>query len=431
MTEALKKDDNSAANDGKQAMPITKQQAAAPATVPIKKPVKKPAIVQPITNPQRAVSRPVKLQPWLQLAKKQLIHRQVGRWFGWMVLLPWMLCALYFGGVASDRYVSEASFMIEKNDGASAAVGGFSILGITPQAGNDQRILETFIQSPDMLNYLQDHLDLRSHYTTKPDILSRLSSDASYEDFLAYYRDHISIAFDLESGMLNLEVQGFTPQYTQQLTQNILQHSEAFVNEISHHLANEQQAFVQKEVINAEARLRAATAALLAFQSKYGLLSASEQGAALSGIVNELQSELARNQTELQTLTAYLNNSSPKVVTLKHKIAAIETQLTKERMRLANNDGIALNDLMAQQSALQLDLQLATEAYSATLLALEKARTEASRKIKQLVVVSSPQLAQDATYPKAGYNLTNILLLLLMAFALVRMARATIREHRD
>ena len=348
-----------------------------------------------------------------------------------MVILPWLICAFYYGNVASDRYVSEASFMIEKNDGAAASAGGFSLLGITPQSGNDQRVLETYVKSPDMLNYLQAQMNLRQHYVTEPDVLSRLSADASYEDFLDYYRDHISIAFDLESGILDLEVQGFTPKYTQELTQHILKHSETFVNNISHTLAHEQQAFVQKEVVRAEARLKETTAALLAFQSKYGLLSATEQGAALSGIVNELQSELARSQTELQTLVSYLNSSSPKVVTLKHKIAAIETQLTKERMRLANNDGVALNDLVAQQSGLQLDLQLATEAYSATLLALEKARTEASRKIKQLVIVSSPQLAQDATYPRAGYNLTNILLLLLMVFALVRMARATIREHRD
>ncbi|WP_066015077.1 hypothetical protein [Endozoicomonas atrinae] len=119
------------------------------------------------------------------------------------------------------------------------------------------------------------------------------------------------------------------------------------------------------------------------------------------------------------------------IITLKQRISALESQLAKEKIQLASNDGTALNDLVARQEALQLDLRLATEAYSATLMALEKARTEASRKIKQLVVVSSPQLAEDATYPKAGYNLTNILLLLLLAFALLRMARATVREHRD
>lgn len=203
------------------------------------------------------------------------------------------------------------------------------------------------------------------------------------------------------------------------------------MNEISHSLANEQQAFFQKEVSLAEGRLKDVTGQLLAFQNENGLLSATEQGAALSGILNELQAELVRNQTELQTLSSYLNSRSPQVVALKQKIAALESQLVKEKARLASKGGNAVNDLVAKQQELQLELDLATQAYSATLMALEKARTEASRKIKQLVVVSSPQLAEDARYPRVGYKLTNILLVLLMLFALVRMIRATVREHRD
>ena len=389
-----------------------------------------PTFAKKTQDNDRIIPPRVQKHPWFQLTRKHLLHRQTGRWFALMVLLPWLACAFYYIGFASDRFVSEASFMVEKNDGGQA-VSGFSLLGITPQTGNDQRIVEIFIQSPDMLNHLQATLNLRQHYVDEPDWLSRLGSDASYEDFLRYYRNHIAVQFNAETGMLNLEIQGFTPEFTQQLAKQVLARSEAFVNEISHALANEQQAFVQKEVVLAEQRLKETTAQLLAFQSANGLLSATEQGAALSTILNQLQAELVSNRTELQTLSSYLNDNSPKVVTLKQRITALESQLAKEKNRLASNDGTALNDLVAKQESLQLDLKLATEAYSATLMALEKARTEASRKIKQLVVVSSPQLAEDATYPKVGYNLTNILLLLLMAFALVRMARATVREHRD
>lgn len=118
--------------------------------------------------------------------------------------------------------MSEASFMIEKNDGGGSTAAGFSLLGITPQTGNDQRILEAFIQSPDMLNHLEKTLKLREHYTGLPDWLSRLSPDASYEDFLDYYRNHLAIQFNVENGMLNLEAQGFEPEFTQTLARAIL-----------------------------------------------------------------------------------------------------------------------------------------------------------------------------------------------------------------
>ncbi|WP_066017185.1 hypothetical protein [Endozoicomonas atrinae] len=308
-----------------------------------------------LKNPQNRanfvppIPKKVQQHPWFKLARKHLFHRQVGRWFALMVILPWLACALYYIGFASDRFVSEASFMVEKNDGGQS-VSGFSLMGITPQAGNDQRIVETFIQSPDMLNHLQETLNLRQHYVDEPDWLSQLGSDASYEDFLQYYRDHISVRFNAETGMLNLEVQGFTPAFTQQLAKQVLSRSEAFVNEISHALANEQQAFVQKEVVLAEQRLKVVTAELLAFQSANGLLSATDQGVALSGILNELQAELVRNRTELQTLSSYLNGNSPKVIPipfLNYEITAHERE-----HRLFNRPTSESNSFHASQHLL-------------------------------------------------------------------------------
>ena len=368
---------------------------------------------------------------WLKLAKKYLFYKQAGRWFVGMVVVPWSLAATYYIGIASDRYVSDSQFMVEKNEGGGGSIDGLSLFGVTPQASNDQKILEAFIASPDMMLYLDQQIGLKEHYMNLADPLSRLSPDASYESFLKFYQEHIRIYFNDSNGLLELEVQGFTPAYAQRLSKAILARSEAFVNEIGHKLAGEQLKFVEGEVKTAEARLKDLTAKLLAFQNKTGLLSATDQGAALSGIMNELQGELVRNQTELETLTSYLNENSPQVTALKQRIAALQSQINKETDRLTDDDKLSINDLSARQQELQLDLDLATKAYTSSLIALESARTEASRKLKQLVVVSSPQLSQDAKYPRVVYALTNILLVLIMLYALIRMIRATIREHKD
>ena len=368
---------------------------------------------------------------WFNLAKKHLIHKQAGRWFLSLVVVPWSMVAVYYTSYASDRYISEASFMIEKNDGASSQINDLSLLGVTSKSGNDQRIVEAFIQSPDMLNYLDKQLNLKDHYSTQADLFSRLAPDASYEAFLEYYRAHLRVQYNDTNGMLDMELQGYTPEFALALSEHVLKRSEAFVNEISHNLAGEQLRFVQSEVALSESRLKDMTARLVEFQNQTGLLSAQEQGAALNTIMNELQAELVRNQAELQTMTSYLNSNSPKVVALKQRMAALEKQLSTEKTRLTDSSATSLNDLAARQQELQLDLELATKAYSSALVALEGARTEASRKLKQLVVISSPQLAEEAKYPRVGYALTNILLILLALFALVRMIRATIREHKD
>ena len=368
---------------------------------------------------------------WLRLAKKHLLHKQAGRWFAGMVVIPWSIAAVYYTGFASDRYVSETSFMIEKSDGNGGGIEGLSLFGMTPQSSNDHRIVEAFIQSPDMLYFLDEKAGLRQHYFEEADPLSRLSADASHESFLKFYRNHMRVRFNDTSGMLDLEIQGFTPEFAQKLADLVLERSEAFVNEISHGLAGEQLRFVQDEVTLSEQRLKDFTAQLVAFQNETGLLSVTDQGAALSSIMNELQAELIRNQTELQTLTSYLNDNSSQVVALKQRIDALQKQLNTEKTRLTDSDATTLNDLAARQQELQLDLDLATKAYASALVALESARTEASRKLKQLVVVSSPHLSEEAKYPRVAYTLTNILLILLAIYALVRMMRATIREHKD
>ena len=196
-------------------------------------------------------------------------------------------------------------------------------------------------------------------------------------------------------------------------------------------MATEQQDFVQREVSLNETKLRNATAEVVKFQNQYGMLSATEEGAALSGVLNELQAELIRKRAELQALSSYLNSNSSEVITLKQRIKALEKQLAVEQKRLTNGDSTSINDLAARQQELQLDVDLATKAYSSALVALETTRTEASRKLKQLVIVSSPYLAEEAKYPRVLYSLTNILLVMLMVFGLIRMTYATIKEHRD
>ena len=191
-------------------------------------------------------------KPYLTKARtfiqQNLLGKQAGQWFTGMVLVPLLLSTVYLSFMASDRYVSKATFMIERSDGGGGMIEGFNLFGISPQTGNDLKILESYIQSPDMLNYLQDTLDLRQHYHDKADWLSGLGSSASYDDFLSFYREHLGIRFNDSTGLLELSVQAFTPEMAEKIANAVLHHSEVFVNQISHSLANDQKAFVEKEV---------------------------------------------------------------------------------------------------------------------------------------------------------------------------------------
>ena len=175
-------------------MTDTKVKEAAPKPTPKKAEPKLKAV--PIKEPKTVEAKKQKPKnKWLKLAKKHLLHKQAGRWFAGMVVIPWSIAAVYYTSFASDRYVSETSFMIEKSDGNGGGMEGLSLFGMTPQSSNDHRIVEAFIQSPDMLYFLDEKANLRQHYFEEADPLSRLSADASHESFLKFYRNHMRVRF--------------------------------------------------------------------------------------------------------------------------------------------------------------------------------------------------------------------------------------------
>ncbi|HFF8929371.1 TPA: sugar transporter, partial [Escherichia coli] len=69
--------------------------------------------------------------------------------------------------------------------------------------------------------------------------------------------------------------------------------------------------------------------------------------------------------------------------------------------------------------------------YKSGLISLEQARVEAYRKLKHLLVVSQPTLAEDAEYPRRIYNLLTTGVLLCLLYGLIVMGIATLREHQD
>jgi len=101
--------------------------------------------------------------------------------FFMIVVIPMIVLALYYGLVSSDRYVSQADFTIKENvdSSMSSSLGGLISIA-RPPAIQDILMLQTFIESSDMLDLLDSELGLRAHYQDPSiDFFSRLETDAS------------------------------------------------------------------------------------------------------------------------------------------------------------------------------------------------------------------------------------------------------------
>jgi capsular polysaccharide transport system permease protein len=340
---------------------------------------------------------------------------------------------LYFGLIASDRYVSEAKFVLEKSgDDFQTTLSLGSLIGAGGIQSSDALLLKERILSLDMLRALDKELGLRRHYSDGNwDFFYRLPLGATQEDFLDYYRERVELDYDDVSSVLTVRVDAFTPPKARQIARAILRRGEDFVNDIGHRMAEEQVRFVSDQLKLGQEKLRRAKQQIIAFQNAHNLVSPTEQAQSLTGIINELEANLAQRKTELKSQLAFLNSDAPQVVATRADIDALAAQIGSEKTRLVGAGGEKLNDLVAHFEDLQIDLQFATDVYRSSLAALETARVEASRKLKHLVVLESAGLPQEALYPRRLYAAATMLVFLVLLYAIGRLVAATIRDHRD
>ncbi len=351
--------------------------------------------------------------------------------FLWVVAC-FAIAVIYFGLIASDRYVSRAQLVIKQADQIKMLPDALSMLGLGGSNHEDVLLTQDYLQSPDLLAKLDKELGLKAHYQShKVDFFSRLSSNVSQEEFIEYYHNHLTLRLDDTSGILTIEFQAFDPAYGQRVVSMMLKESEGFINRLGHQVALEQLSFVEKEVNRAYQRVQDEKAKVLDFQNTHNLISPESTSTARLGLVSQIESELAQQQAQLKQLHSYMKITAPAVVSLQTKVDALTQQLDQEKARLTGTDKDAMNEITSRYMDVQTQAALAEDLYKSGLISLEQAKVEAYRKLKHLLIISQPTLAEDSEYPRRLYNLATIGVLLCLLYGLLVMGLATLREHQD
>nr|WP_141082570.1 capsule biosynthesis protein [Campylobacter sp. P155] len=350
------------------------------------------------------------------------------------VIYIMIVVIFYYTFIAADRYVSNVSLSVKSTDGGSpVSLSGIeSLVGVASSSTEDIKLLQEYIKSFDMLQKLDEKINLRSLYEKqKLDLFFRIYSSTSKESYLKYYRDRIHILFDDTTGLLNVAVEGFSPEDARNISAAILEECERFINEISHNIAREQLRFAQGELESAKQKYKDAKNELLAFQNEYGVFDPQSLAKTKAGFITEIELQISKKETELNTMRSYLNDNAPEIAALKAELRAHKEQLEKERRKVASNASQdKLNDVVAQFEALYLNLSFAEDVYKTAITAVETTRIEIGRKAKQVVVIQSPYVPDSAAYPNKMYNIITIFVILTLIFGVVRLVRAIIDEHR-
>ncbi len=346
-----------------------------------------------------------------------------------------LLAALYWGLLASNRYISEAHVLIQRTDLASAQTMDLSSLLGNADAGNraDQLILRDYLLSIDMLKKLDDKLNLRAHYSdTQRDLLSRLwSEDVELEKFYDYYLKRVSVEFDDYAGVLVIKAQGFDPQTAQAIATLLVQSGEHFMNKLAHDLAQEQVDFLTKEITKIKKDAIQARQAVLNFQNKNGLVSPQGTTENVASIINHLEAQLADLQTKRAAMLGYLMPDSANIAELNLQIEAIEKQMAREKARLTSTSGKTLNSAVEEYQRLEMNAGFAQEIYKTALIGMEKGRFEASRTLKKMSILQAPTQPEYSLEPRRLKNTFVFILVTFLIAGIVHLLAAIVRDHKD
>lgn len=365
--------------------------------------------------------------------KKKNKRITIGLFFG-IVLIPWLLVVIYVLLLAHPRYVSTAEVVVKQvSDSSVPAAGGLSaLLGVNSTSKDDATYLTAFILSNDMVKRLDERFHFRQSYHLDGfDPIYEISPDASQEELLEYFASRVQVSLNEQTSVLTISTEGFTPEFAQKLNEAILQESEKFVNRISQQVAQEQLNFAQKQLLEAQERLNQSKEALLAYQNKNQIFDPQINAQVVNQLIGTLQVQLASLETEERQLLSYLNPDAPQVVSVRSQISAIKKQIKDEKAKLTSANSDKLNRQTVQFETIKSDVEFASELYKLSLTSLEKARLEAFRKMKNLIVISSPYQAEEPLYPRRAYVILTSLALLLIFYGFVRLVIAVIQDHRS
>lgn len=350
-----------------------------------------------------------------------------------LVLLPTVVVLAYSHFIATEGYSSQAQVMVERE--TSIATPELPIGNLIGNAPNkvDALVVKRFMRSPNMLTHLDEKLDVIEHFSSPSiDWWHRLPEDAKSEEQLEYFRDHLDIELDEESFVLEVSFTAYEANFAQAIADELVQRAERFVNDINQDLARQKLSFAEGEVDRAHERLKEASREIVRVQRKHEMLSPETESRAASMVIGGLLQRLAQEKAVLKSLEGYMSKRAPEVQSARRRVAALERQVEEERQKLVGAGAEeGLNDLLLAYQDAEVNLMVATEVYKTAMATLESTRLEASRKVKYLVSIAPPSLPDEASHPRTLYWTLTVFVFANLAFFVLSLIIATVRDHRE
>lgn len=365
-----------------------------------------------------------------------LKHRlsRINRLFLLTVAAPTVVATVYFGLMASDVYVSESRIVVRSPEkqvatglGALLKGAGFS------RAQDDSYTVRDYVLSRDALKEIDDALAVRKAFSsTSVDRVSRfggLDFDTSFEALHRYFQKKVDVQQDSASSITTLTVRAYSAQDAQNINQKLLELSEGLVNRLNERGRQDLIRSAAFEVAESEKKSKAAALALSAYRNAKGVVDPERQATVQLQQVAKLQDELIITKTQLAQLRTF-TPQNPQIPALEKRASTLQAEIEVENTKVAGGER-SLANKAAEFQRLALEREFADRQLATALASLEQARNEAQRKQVYIERIAQPSLPDIALEPRRLRSILATFVLGLVAWGILSMLLAGVREHQD
>jgi capsular polysaccharide transport system permease protein len=367
---------------------------------------------------------------------KPLLHKfkSLDRLFLLCVAAPTLLAALYFGLIASDIYVSESHFVVRSPDKPSSSGLGVVLKGVGfSNAGDEIFAVREFINSRDALEQLnKDGLIERAYRNAGASFFDRFDPMGwwgSKEALFKYYQGKVSVIYDTTSSILMVQVRGFDAKDAELINRRLLDLSEQLVNRLNKRGQQDLVKFSKSEVDEAKAQAQLAARLVAQFRNREGIVDPEKQAEAQLMMVAKLQDDLIATRNQLRQLQKFTPRN-PQIEPLKVRADGLKTEIDLALKSLAGGNR-SLAAAAVEYQRLKIDSQIAEKQLAASMASLTDAQNDARRKQAYVERIVEPNLPDAPLEPLRLRGVISIFALGLVAWMVLRMLLAGVREHQD
>lgn len=348
------------------------------------------------------------------------------------VVLPTTAAIIYYGLIASNVYVSQSQFVVRSPDKPTmSGLGTLLKSSAFSTAGDEIYVADDYIQSRDALRALNNNRAVENAYGSKQvsvvDRFNPLGLDGSFEALFDYFRKKVKVDYDTTSSVTTLTVRAYTSEEAQKFNEQLLALAEDTVNRLNRRGRQDVGRLAEEEVQAAEQSQRDAAVALAAFRNASGIIDPEKQAAVQLQMISKLQDELIGSRMQLLQLRS-MAPENPQIPVLRTRIVGLSREIDRQ-LGLVAGSRRSLSATAARYQRLQVDREFADKRLAAAMSSLQEARAEARRKQAYVERISQPSRADKAQEPRRLRGVFATLVLGLVAWAILTMLIAGVREH--